>query len=83
MELERRDVSMWRKQTIKKMARDEGSRRKGVFDRTECHLCCMSERKEGRKEGERRGGREERSKGKDLGVPAYPKSAQRTACCYS
>lgn len=62
------------------MARDEAiEERKYVFDKSDCHLCCMRE-KMGKK---RRGGREERSKGKDLRLPAYPKSAQRTPCCYS
>lgn len=36
--------------------------REYVFDKTECHLCCMRECKEGRKEGERRG-EEEGKKG--------------------
>lgn len=36
--------------------------REYVFDKTECHLCCMRESREGRKEGERSG--EERRKGR-------------------
>lgn len=70
--------NQWEKKAIKN-ERDEGNRREESMCLTRgCHLCCMRER--GKK---RRGGREERSKGKDLRVPANPKSAQRTPCCYS
>lgn len=38
--------------------------REYVFDKTECHLCCMRESKEGRKEGgEKWRGEEEGKKG--------------------
>lgn len=43
------------------------------------YLCCLSKKK-GKMRVE---GSKEHGKGKDLRVPIYLKSAQRTSCCYS